>query len=79
MTCALVDFKHGLSLWSGSREDMEERMASLRRRCVALGASDDFHKHVRILAEGEDVDAAEMAHMVRTLMVPRRVAAREDS
>ena len=48
-------FKHGLALWSGPREDMDVRMASLRRRCRKLGAAADFDEHIQLLVEGEQV------------------------
>ena len=72
----VADFKHALALWPGRQEEAEDRHASLSRRCKALGASDDARLYLRVLEVGRQVDEAEMAQMVRTKMIPRRVTAR---
>jgi len=72
----VADFKHALALWPGTRDEAEERLEALRRRCKALNASEDADLYLRVLTVGDGVDELEMDHMEETRRVPRRVMAR---
>jgi len=76
VTAVVADFKHGLALWPGTREEAQERHASVRARCRALKALGDADRYLRVLEVGEGVDELEMAQMRGTGRIPRRVVAR---
>ena len=75
MTFFLADLKHELALWSGTREDIEERAKSIRNRCYRYGIAHEFDEHVRIISSDE-IDELEMDYMLTRLRVPRRVRMR---
>jgi hypothetical protein len=76
MEAVVADFRHGLALWPGSREQAEEHHRCLGLSCKELDAADDFDKHVRVLVVGKHVDQTEMDQMAKTSRVPKRVQAR---
>jgi hypothetical protein len=76
MEAVVADFRHGLALWPGSREEAERHHVSLGKSCEGLGVLEDFNKHVRVLLAGKHVDSLAMEQMAKTNGIPRRVMVR---
>jgi len=71
-----ADLKSGVALFPGSREDVQEHIESVARRCKRMNAMDVFMERVRMVCLGEDVDVSEAAYMLSTARLPRRVGIR---
>lgn len=71
--CVLVDLKHGLAIFFGTREEMQSRMESICDRCKSYGA--DVGSFLHILSQKE-AGVIEYAYMVEKRRIPRRIAMR---
>ena len=68
--CFMADLKHDLALFPGTRNEVDEVMARLGRKCKT-----EKH-HLKMVQLGVDVDEAEANYMLTSHRLPRRVAMR---
>jgi hypothetical protein len=67
----MVDVKHGLALFSGSYEEINERTERVRR------AIDESERGmIMTVLVGKDVSETEAQYMLETRLLPRRVLMR---
>jgi len=66
----MADLKHGLALFSGTEQEMQEVATRIERQC---------HESVdclRVVGVGREIDEVEAEYMERTRRLPRRVGIR---
>jgi hypothetical protein len=73
--CFLLDLKHGIVLFSGSRPEMDERLRSLLVRCKELQIEKEAQTSLCILRETE-VNKDEFNYMIDKRWIPRRLSMR---